>query len=957
MRPIPDAQRWSQVCRLFEELVDLKEAARAMRLDDIGASDPELRDSVQQLLDADSRADARLANLERALISAPSREPDSNVADTLKLVGRTISRFQVIAPLARGGMGVVYRGEDTLLRRSVALKFPLPSQQLESRAKERFLHEARTAGSLDHPNLCRIHEIGETDTGELFIAMPLYDGETLKARIARVAPLPVDEALDLARQIARGLAAAHTAGVVHRDLKPANIMLLPDGTLKILDFGLAKIDDVTLTASHARIGTVSYMAPEQISSGVVDTRADLWSLGVVLFEMLTGRRPFVGEHDVSVAHAIVHDAPALPSTLRRELPRVIEDLVVALLQKNPANRPHGMAQVEAELERIQIGKPLPVLMRWRRRTRASYQRLRSQPRRFAIATFAFAFLILAGAGWLARGLLRPAAARTIDHSVAVLPFANPSNQSGVEYLSVGLLDGLINQLRAVKDIRVTSRQTALSYRASTKSIQQIANELEVATVLQGKIERVGNRIRVSAKLVNAKTSEPLWSNEFERSPADILAVQEEVARGVARTMGVAVSRAEESELRQRPTSNAAAYDLYLRGHEYELRIPSPEGQRAAETLYGQALALDSTFALARARRATVGIDIYLNLFDRHPQRLERGRRDAEAALRMQPKLAEAHNALGWYWTARSDHNRALEYFQTAVRWAPNNAEAHASLGYALRNLGRDDEATAALERSLALDPADVRTAWALAGVHRAGRRYMEAIKYENYVIDRAPDGYMHMLTKGTNYVYWKGTTDTLAAMIERVPRSWNNAAALTRARLLLARMQRKPADALAALNEASDAEINQFRPSTILKAQAAEAAGDRVRARPLFEAARRAWQDSVAAHPNNPQMKALLAACYAGLDRAAEAERLARQAVDAAIGVSRDNPNRNVLIMAAETYARTGNADAAVELLERLMRGPGGYVISASMLRMDPLWDPIRATPAFRQLLARYSAN
>jgi tetratricopeptide (TPR) repeat protein/tRNA A-37 threonylcarbamoyl transferase component Bud32 len=272
-------------------------------------------------------------------------EVDTAFSDPLKLVGRTVAHFRITAAIATGAMGTVYRAEDTRLHRLVALKFPLPEHRLARDARERFLREARSAGALDHPNVCSIHEAGETDDGHLFLVMPLYEGETLKARLARAGALPVAEAVRITNQIASGLSAAHAAGIVHRDLKPANIMLLPDGTVKILDFGLAKVRDLTLTASSDRLGTAAYMAPEQIDGRPVDRRTDLWALGVVLYEMLTGKRPFEGDDAISVAHAIVHREPVRPSALRVDT-RGLDDVVFKLLRKDPTER-YASAEVVA----------------------------------------------------------------------------------------------------------------------------------------------------------------------------------------------------------------------------------------------------------------------------------------------------------------------------------------------------------------------------------------------------------------------------------------------------------------------------------------------------------------------------------------------------------------------------------------------------------------------------------
>ena len=325
--------RWAEVQAAFDALVELSIVEREHRLTALEESDPELRSAIESLLRADSEAETRLATLEGACASAFC--PD---LDPLGLAGCSVAHFNVAEPIGAGGMGIVYRAEDTRLGRAVALKFLLPPYSLDASAKARFLREARAAATLDHPNLCVIHDVGATDDGRLYLAMALYTGETLKARLARESGMAVGDVLGIATQLASGLRAAHAGGIVHRDLKPGNVMLLPNGAAKILDFGLAKVTDHSLSESGARFGTVSYMAPEQIRGAVVDGRADLWAFGVVLYEMLTGRKPFGGEHDFAIAYTILHDKPVPPSTYRDDVPAPLENLVLRLLQRTPALR-------------------------------------------------------------------------------------------------------------------------------------------------------------------------------------------------------------------------------------------------------------------------------------------------------------------------------------------------------------------------------------------------------------------------------------------------------------------------------------------------------------------------------------------------------------------------------------------------------------------------------------------
>jgi hypothetical protein len=353
-----DRDLWQRARSRFDELVELDADSRRLRLDAISRDDPALAAAVERLLVADSSAETALDAYDFAPPPHPAASGDPR--DPLGLVGHAVSHFLVTGYVAAGGMGVVYRAEDVRLGRLVALKFPLPQQELTGAAKERFVQEARSAASLDHPNLCSVHEIGESEHG-VFLAMPLYPGETLRQRIDRDGALPLEEALAVTRRITAGLASAHAAGIVHRDLKPGNVMLLPDGGLKVLDFGLAKIRDISLTKSRAAFGTVGYVAPEQIRGERTDERADLWAIGVMLYEMLTGSQPFRGEHEMAVLHAVLHDDPR--GFRDSAAPRLggstdVEALIGALLQKDPAHRYQSAGALLADLDALARGVPI-----------------------------------------------------------------------------------------------------------------------------------------------------------------------------------------------------------------------------------------------------------------------------------------------------------------------------------------------------------------------------------------------------------------------------------------------------------------------------------------------------------------------------------------------------------------------------------------------------------------------
>jgi len=342
-----NAERWREVQVNFDELVELDASARADRLASLALRDPELHRALEALLESDAKAGVELAPIDLGFLLGSQR-----TFDPLGLAGRTVSHFHLHEALGAGGMGVVYRADDTRFGRPVALKFLLPHHNLDASARARFLREAHAVAVLDHPNLCTVYEIGTSDDGRLFMALALYDGETLGSRLRRDGRVSVRETIEIARQIAAGLQAAHAEGIVHRDLKPANVMLLPDGTVRILDFGLAKARDHSLSTTSVRLGTVSYMSPEQIRAADIDARADLWALGVVLYEMLTGRKPFRGDEKATIADAILHDQPEPPSTYRPDVPDALDRVVLRLLQKDRTRRHATADAVLRELRKL-----------------------------------------------------------------------------------------------------------------------------------------------------------------------------------------------------------------------------------------------------------------------------------------------------------------------------------------------------------------------------------------------------------------------------------------------------------------------------------------------------------------------------------------------------------------------------------------------------------------------------
>ena len=965
MTPTGDADRWAAVLSAFDEVVDLAGPARDARLTRIGSTDPELRRAVEALLVADAAADARLAGLDAALGSRESSPGDQSAdVDPLGLVGRTVSHFRIREPLAQGGMGIVYRADDTRLERGVALKFPLAAHRLDRRVKERFLHEAKLAGALDHPNLCGIYEAGETEDGHLFYAMPLYGGETLRARLAREGALPIADALAIAKQIAHGLSAAHRAGIVHRDLKPANVMLLPDGTVKVLDFGLARAKDLSSTGSRTALGTVSYMAPEQVQGRPLDGRADLWALGVVLYEMLTGARPFEGEAAGTITHAIVHTEPVAPSARRAGIPSDVERVVLTLLSKESARRHAAAEDVATALAVIQVGRgaaPVVSLGMHGRSARGSTRWAYAGP---------LAALIIAASGVGAWFVTRGGGATSAPRTVAVLPFADSSVVRGASHLAIGVSDAIATELSRLRGVIVPSHGSVVALLGTTPAPRDIAGALDASAVVTGTVRRTADRLQIDVAMAGPRSSRPFWTQRYDRPVGEIVEIPVEVTRAIVSALRVDVTDAERTRLSRRHTTNARAYELYLRGREAELRgmrsgsygtyiIPT-DNVRAALSLYSQAQAVDPSLAVARGRLALMLMRAAAT-YDTTEARREQARLEAETALRLEPGLFEAHAALARYWEwRRRDVERAIAEWERALAGAPHRPELLLRLADAYIRVGRWDDAVATYERTMRADPRNLEAAFYTALAYTRLRRDEEGMRAYDRAIALAPDNHMIRVIKGHTYLRWRGTPDTLAAVLRSVPRGWDPDGMATWARYTVLRVERRYADALVML-DSSGRELSRdglvYQPTSLMRAQCYEALGDRVKARAHYEAARAMLTDSVAARPGDGSIHATLGLVYASLGRKQDAVREADRAMTLA-PVAEISPAATAFMgIAVEVFARVGELDAAFERLELLLAMPAGREATIPYLRLWPGFDPLRADPRFDQLLARFTAR
>jgi len=567
------------------------------------------------------------------------------------MIGKTISHYKILEKLGEGGMGVVYKAEDTKLKRAVALKF-LPSELTrDAEAKARFIQEAQAACALDHPDICTIYEIGETGDGQLFIAMTLYEGETLKQKIER-GPLATEGAVGIAVRVARGLGRAHEAGIVHRDIKPANIMITNRGEVKILDFGLAKLGgQAKLTRTGSTLGTAAYMSPEQARGEDVDHRTDIWSLGVVLYEMLTGKLPFKGEHEAAVLYSIVHEKPEALSNVSAPL----SSLISKVLQKDRALRYQTTSEFISDLERL--AAPHMQLPRY-------------------------------------------------EKSIAVLPFENLSPDPDQEYFSDGLTEEVISDLSNVTALRVISRSSAMTFKGTKKKVPEIAGELGVQYVLEGSVRKAGNSLRITAQLIDAANDAHLWAEKYSGTLDDIFDVQEKVSRSIVAALKLKLTPEESQKIAERPFDNVAAYQCYLRANveiwrftESSLDSALVHLQQGLDMLGANAL-LYSAMASAYFQLANIGAG--------QEDCIAKAEEYAQRALALDPDSPQAHFVMGVIAGAfRGDVNEWIHRLKTALVINPNFVDALRFLvGPYIISLGKLAAAEPLLQRMTQIDPLD-----------------------------------------------------------------------------------------------------------------------------------------------------------------------------------------------------------------------------------------------------------
>ncbi len=758
-----EPERWQHIERLFHAALEVEESRRPAFLQDACGGDDALRREVEVLLSREKRAEKFMETpaLEVAgMILAQDQKqlkPDLD-EDELRLVGKTISHYEVVAKVGGGGMGVVYKAKDTKLGRFVALKFLPPSLFQDREAVERFRREARASSALNHPNICTIYDVDEHE-GHHFISMEFLDGQTLKHLIGS-RPRSIDLLLELGIQISDALEAAHKQGIIHRDIKPANIFVTQREKAKVLDFGLAKLMrrraagaagsslptaslEDSVTSPGAVFGTLMYMSPEQVRGEELDSRTDLFSFGAVLYEMVTGIRAFSGATSGAITDAILHATPTTPVRVNPSVPAGLEHIITKALEKDRKLRYQNAADIRADLERLKRDRT------WGGAGSRRGTVVQRRPLIGIVATVTLlAALVGLNIGGLRDRLLERGTGAGHVESLAVLPLVNLSGDTGQEYFADGMTEALTTELARMESMQVISRSSTMQYKGGKKPLPVIARELHADVIVEGSVQRSGNRVRVTAQLIRAATDKHIWAETYERDFRDILALQDDVASAIAKQIEGRLGGPQPQALPKAQTISPEAYETYLKANSY---LDQFDLQKSID-YYNQAIKLDPNYAPAYTHMATSYF--FLGFFSVIPptQAWGKVKELAMLATEKDDQLPDGHAALAsaklhYDW----DFAGAEREFKRALELNPSSADIRHGYAHYLMAMGRMDESAAESKRAVELDPVDDGLTDCLCWHRYAARQYASSIQLALEVLKRQPNDTWELAILGWDY--------------------------------------------------------------------------------------------------------------------------------------------------------------------------------------------------------------
>ena len=869
---------------------------------------------------------------------------------------RRLGNYEILEEIGRGGMGVIYRARQRHSGRIVALKRVIAYQADSHETLVRFRREAEAAASLDHPNILPIYEVSESEDGLPFFSMKYATGGSLRKAVPALCGRP-NECSRLMARVARAVACAHEQGILHRDLQPGNILLDTRGEPLVSDFGLAKwlAQTSDLTQTLTTFGTPGYIAPEQAESAAGDLTpaADIYSLGAILFHLLAGRPPFVGENVLSVIHqATANPAPKLRS-LAPWLDHDLETITARCLERDPKARYQSAGDLAADLERWLEGRSILA-----RPVRASARIWRWSRRNPILAGTGLAcFLLGASVLWLLRGqVINPPELPPPGKSIAVLPFQDLSDSKESSGFGAGIQDDVLTSLAQIHDLKVISRTSVMAYqKPDGRNMRAIGRALGVANVLEGSVRRAGNRVLVNVQLIDTRNDRHLWAERYDRSVADAIGLQGELATQIAAALKATLAPEEKAHLNAGPTTNSEAYVLYLTALGKEAT-----DEIAAEQLYVQATVIDPKFALAYARASVLNSRVSGSTAGDHRAPRAKARAQAEEAVRLSPTLGEAHMALGLclYWGDKK-YDAALKEFEVVAATCPNNAEIYSYIGGIYRRQGRWRESVASFDRALFLDPRNAHLVFRAANNHLFMRDWPAAFAGFTRVLEIEPDSDAKIALAYLE-MFRNGNPTAARKILETIPPASDRSGLLAEARWELAMLER---DYAAAEKVLTDCPLEDFplagdAPKTFYQGRTALARGEIESAQRCFAAARPALEGWVRDEPDDPDHHARLGLLYAYMQRKEDAIREARRATELEPESENAFHGPQHAAYLALVYALVGESDQAITLIERLLFTPGAVSyadfpnsITLADLRLRPEWDSLRSNPRFQKIL------
>ncbi|MCP4263380.1 MAG: protein kinase, partial [Planctomycetes bacterium] len=825
-----------------------------------------------------------------------------------------------------------------------------------------FRREAELLASLNHPNIAVIHEIIEEEKSG-YLVLEYIPGQTLAQRIARE-PFKLEEVLSIARQIAEAVSAAHEKGVVHRDLKPGNIKLLPDGRVKVLDFGLAKTSvsesadiEITSTEPGHIIGTPAYMSPEQARGKPTDKRSDIWSFGCIIYQMLTGHSPFESDTATDTLARIIERQPdwqALP----QEIPANIRVLLRRCLEKDPQRRLRDIGDAVIEIRETlnipvtapPVTTPSSILLKPQITAK---HKLRTAAT-IVVAVFVIVLSVIV-VQFVSKKEVQPSSKQI---RLVVLPFENLSPADD-EWFADGMTDEITSRLAGIHDLGVISRQSAMQYKSREKGAQQIAKELNVDYILEGTIQRErpsdpNSQVRIRLQLIRASDDTHVWADTYDNGMSEVFRVQSELAERVAQALDITLLEPERRTLASRPTQNMEAYEYYLHGNEYLYRGYLESDFRIAIQMYEKAVELDPTFALSYIRLARAHDKMYWLYHDQSEERLEMEKQAVDKAFQLNPNLPEVYIALGWYYYhGYLNYDRALEKFAIARKSQPNNSKILEGIGYVQRRQGKFEQALANIKRASELDPLSNVLAVELADTFMLMRKYPETERYYERAISLSPDWPLPYSGKAGLYLRWEGSIEKARAVLEEALQNTKLADAdgIVNSLIMLDVFDGNYQEALDRLSLKSDDVINPhyFIPNALRYALIYRYMNKKEPAKKYHDEARSILESKIQEQPEDARLHSSLGIAYAGLGRKEDAIREGKLGVEL-LPISKEAMRSLSKVKdLAKIYVMVGEFDEAIDRLEFLLSRPGR--LSIPLLQLDPVWNPLRNHPRFKKLI------